>query len=121
MREIKFRAWDKVYKHFHEQDLIRDYIIGEFIDNPEYEVNQYTGFKDKNNREIYEEDIVEAHTFDENINKKQIGRVTYHSERHGYIFVPKELEKKNLYYPLFSIVACELIGNVYENPELLIV
>jgi uncharacterized phage protein (TIGR01671 family) len=90
-----------------------------FYEKQDFEVMQYTGLKDKNGKEIYEGDIVEAHTFDENIDKKQVGRVAYHNGRLGFVFIPKELEKKNLYYPLFSIVTCELIGNINENPELL--
>ncbi|PEC29082.1 YopX family protein [Bacillus thuringiensis] len=61
MRKIKFRVWDKESKYFLEGDIIRDCIIGKFIDNPEREVLQYTGLKDKNGNgcyEVYEGDII---------------------------------------------------------------
>lgn len=58
MREIKFRVWDKVYKQFLEGDIIREYLLGELIDDPNFEVIQYTGLKDKYGTEIYEGDIL---------------------------------------------------------------
>lgn len=131
MREVKYRGLDVLTGSWVYGNLLTTpagtYIIPQtlgvnFVQSYQVDkdtVGQYTGLKDKNNTEVFEGDIIQAHTFDENINKRQIGRVTYHSGRFGYVFIPKEMEKKNLYYPLFSIVTCELIGNIYENPELL--
>ena len=58
MRTIKVRAWDKVYEHFHEGDIISEYVLGDFLDNPEYAVTQYSNVVDKNGIEIFEGDIV---------------------------------------------------------------
>lgn len=121
-REIKFRVWDGerlkpvTLWGFHEGFIMTS---KGSADEEEFEVMQFTGLRDKNGKEIYEGDIIKANTFDENINKVQVGKVKYRNERHGYIFVPNELEKNNLYYPLFAIVTCELMGNIYENPEFL--
>ncbi|SFI02767.1 MULTISPECIES: YopX family protein [unclassified Bacillus (in: firmicutes)] len=110
MREIKFRAWDKVYKHFHEGDLIREYVIGEFIDNPEYEVTQYTGIKDKNCKEIYHKDIVRGHD--------NVIYIVEWDEKDAMFYYkdPDGNEDDDL---RMSAVAFEVIGNIYENPELL--
>jgi uncharacterized phage protein (TIGR01671 family) len=135
--KLKFRIWDKKYHMFdcnespdlfistdgevYEKDE-RSYAMQTWIEYNKvdyYEVNQYTGLKDKNGREIYEGDIVEGHTFDEHIDKKQIGSIEYNEGRHGFVFVPFEFKSKNLYYPLFAIVTCEVIGNIYQNKELL--
>jgi hypothetical protein len=100
MMEIKFRAWDRTYKHFHEGDIAREYVLGDFLDDPEYIVTQFTGIQDKNGKEIYEHDILK---WDE----KEWGR-------------PKQ-EFVEWDYELFSLRQndwpqfCEVIGNAYQG------
>lgn len=55
MREIKFRIWD-----INARKWLKSFNI-DLLDIPKFnlaEVNQYTGLKDKNNKEIYEGDIL---------------------------------------------------------------
>ena len=120
MKEIKFRAWDKNTKIMIPWDhLVKSIIsfrtfrwalVSENSEN--IELMQYTGLKDKNGIEIYEGDI---------------------------LFHPLQ-GKRKVFYPYSETVASyglrnvdngmgstlqdahrvwEIIGNIYENPELL--
>ena len=73
-------------------------------------VGQYTGSKDKNGREIYDGDIVK------NLANNSILKVEFGME--GVIFINK---KGQSVFPMKKDrrLELEVIGNIYENPELL--
>ena len=127
MREIKFRAWDSKNKEFVYEFYINsnrtDYIqiIPEYLNtrrdsfimttNDDYELNQFTGLKDKNGKEIYDGDIL--------MNRFSPGREERLVLTHDIFFIIHRLrtlqhERKN---DLNQTL--EIIGNVYESPELL--
>lgn len=132
MREIKFRAWDtgrdscgdisrgrfKEMIYFGLTDLDEEYIIksGTYIDGG-CKIMQYTGLHDKNGKEIYEGDIVEA--WDRG--RKARFEVRYRNEGAPmFILYPayQHNEFWNLHGP--EDTSAEVIGNIYENPELLV-
>lgn len=74
---------------------------------------QYMGLKDKNGKEIYEGDIVKVFTK----GKWRIGKVIYEHS----VFTIDVTNNKELEYGRTSIIEklVEVIGNIYENPELI--
>ena len=113
-REIKFRVWCKSSDRFELDNKMCFFIMGnlcnpEEINNENYVIQQYTGLKDKNNKEIYEGDIVKHW-----ICLGPAGETQIVSEIKISAFGPnlEEWTYKNKLYP-------EVIGNIFEHPELL--
>ena len=143
MREIKFRGLPTC-KDKDELDYInfdRDgnfavgfyedgYIIGKVADaNDEYispefwvavdrnTVGQYTGLHDKNGREIYENDIVKMHQAVLSPDDK-IGWVEY-TAQYGYSIRFGNRRCRQSDWANDEGAKYEVIGNIYENPELM--
>jgi hypothetical protein fuD12_02509 len=110
MRDIKFRAWDKVNKRWIKQFNI-DLLNINIFSLPNIEINQYTGLKDKNEKEIYEGDILSSAfskrivIFDENTCSFMLKDIDLRNE----LFSLTKEKSKNL----------EIIGNIYENKDLI--
>jgi len=126
MRDIKFRAFYKeenriIYNIQNSYDYNtnndckgdNELCFGDYLNNERYEIMQYTGFKDKNNKEIYEGDILlvaNGSICGEILFSKRV--VKWVEENRGYnIFNFDNAYKPTHYY--------EVIGNIYENRDLL--
>jgi uncharacterized phage protein (TIGR01671 family) len=104
MRTIKFRVYDNIYNI-----IIDDYDLWAYVERyknnlrvpPNYYLMQYTGIDDKNGEPIYEWDIVQV--------DDRKGEVIYSVDRFCV---------KNIIWLLLSD-NMEVIGNIYENPELM--
>ena len=130
MREIKFRAWDgeqMLYPEFPTTIQIDGNYVGFTNGRIDYgtyvdaeHLIQYTGLKDKNGKEIYEGDVVQE-DIRRDKRSKPIMRwsVVVYSEKGMFIVecLPKSLRQWNELYKENDEV--EVIGNIYENPELL--
>jgi len=122
MREIKFRAWIKELNEIREVEYInfwkkmisfpnkfcKEYYLNSDFD--EIELMQYTGLKDKNNKEIYEGDIVTLH------NGKY--KVIFNTEEARFVLRNDKFEM-NIPFTNNNNERMEVLGNVYENLELL--
>ncbi len=122
MREIKFRVWHKIWKRMYEMDCTHYIDAPEYGDpiawgNPDFEFMQFTGLKDKNGKDIYEGDILRQWG--------ELWEVTGLDRGSFGIDVHKELKNGGTvidsHYVISAVLpkACEVIGNIYENPELL--
>ena len=127
MREIKFRAWLKEERKMVNVETlfigINRLCFGNsktedlfFRDFEEVELMQYTGLKDKNSKEIYEGDIVLI---------KLDETSTWYKTVVGFkkgAFIADLIDKEDyvyIFHDWFTGDDFEIIGNVYENKNLL--
>lgn len=111
MREIKFRAWDKEQKRMLVPAMPTlgggmTWREGSYDSSSEnYALMQFTGLKDKNGKEIYEGDILLIDDIERHIVGWENSVLSFYQACAGY-----DTEGWN---------SAEVIGNIYENPELL--
>ena len=119
MREIKFRAWIKEVDEIREVEYInfwkkkisyphkfcKEYYLNADFD--EIELMEYTGLKDMDGKEIYEGDIL-FESFREEYFKVVFENGSFRAEADGY-----SLDLEDYAH------ICEVVGNIYENTELM--
>lgn len=135
-REIKFRAWDKINMKMidgvtpvkvqsdmpwmiwgngmnYTGTFGDQYTMETFIQLGQFEIMQYIGLRDKNGKEIYEGDIIMW-------GGEELSTMVVWSERYAGFGLRRE---GWMYTDFFGEAVdptdCEVIGNIYENPELL--
>lgn len=123
MREVKFRAWHKtrcemlpiidIEYLMTKGALVTEY--KDFVENIHPNIMQYTGLKDKNLEEIYEGDIVNIRgsTFYQGYWEiDEIFEVVY--DKYGFLLKNKDYKES-----FWIAEEIEVVGNIYENAELL--
>jgi uncharacterized phage protein (TIGR01671 family) len=146
-RQIKFRVWDENYKKWVTEDYVLfpdgkpawgtwEYgffkIDSDFINEKGLVVEQFTGLKDKDGKDIYEGDIVQFHGNSDDLAIVKFGEFgvpeidteEYVDVAIGFYYEPKgslsNIAPFNMTVPLNKSYANlgEIIGNIHENPEL---
>lgn len=136
MREIKFRCWDKWIKRMHTT-LSIDFRATCSSERGNIVLMQYTGLKDKNGKEIYEGDIII-----QNNNKVDLAQVCWGEFNIRSLETERVIDKSVGWYlkvlsidPISTLVPfcydrpinnywierlnIKVIGNIYENKDLL--
>lgn len=128
---IRFRAWHNTWEEMSEVKRIRfddegnvttvlfigkDLGVNAKID--EIELMQSTGLFDENDKEIFDGDILKVKIMS---GQSWLETVRYNDVK--AMFVSKEVKRKVLESPLYDLfitdlLEVEVIGNIYENPEL---
>lgn len=124
-REIKFRAWEKELKQmipifsidFEAKMVNRDRAWRLFN---EIKLLQFTGLKDKNGKEIYEWDVIKTDEWEIASVERDNFQVTCFRMK-GQIQVTDiiEVASSGFVSSDWNIKTIEVIGNIFENPELL--
>ena len=131
-RPIKYRVWDHILSEWIKSDQLVLRPNGSITDGSILIDSKYiqfnTGLKDKNNKEIYEGDIIKEHHFEDwgdKIGYEYIGIVTYKAYSDdifilfaGYKTIPAR--NQNTKFGGNAIQHdCIVIGNIFEHSELL--
>ena len=119
MRKIKFRAWDDKENVMSFDESMGDVLCEKEYDKPHLILMQYTGQKDKKGKEIYEGDILREFNAEVNLFivyfAEDIGQWKLECINEDYFCsfdgadYPNGVDSNRF----------EIIGNIYENPELL--
>lgn len=123
-RDIKFRVWKDSYFDIINNGWIEDISLPDIFNSLEkcgYIIQQFTGFQDKNQKDIYEGDIIKYQYFD-------IDSFSYYTATGEVIWNSGQDCYNNLFggwevtfgeKTKYINKNCEIIGNIFETPELL--
>lgn len=124
MREIKFRYWNNGIMQYDFDGWTEDISINEifeYLKKNKISIMQYVGKKDKNGKEIYEGDILKY----DGEKCKHCGKLLYDTHKFYIMKWDKKAaqwdcvnDENTMSYWIWK-TDMEIIGNIYENPELI--
>lgn len=134
---FKFRAWNilhgtgRMFYEFGEgEQEVKSVGVNEtikkYIENDSWYIMQCTGLKDKNGKLIYEGDIYVLHTGKQPTKSSvyyrgvvQRADMAWYGQSHKTIYSKRSRSRDYFYSPAANEGVCTVIGNEFENPELL--
>jgi uncharacterized phage protein (TIGR01671 family) len=124
MKILKFRAWDgENMEYFSDLYWFEENYVHENGDGfgVNFHIMQFTGLKDKNGQEIYDGDIIH---FTKHSHVVEVGNLLDAAGLREVVILDEtqQLGWKGSGYTFCKSnceTICEIIGNIYENPELL--
>lgn len=124
-RIIKFRAWDKINKRWLSWEIgtfragERNFAFEEIWGNGNYILLQFTGLTDKNGKEIYEGDVIHYKKDKGGWEGDETGVIKFYvSDGCYYLELEQDGSRQASLHELRQPYY-EVIGNVWENPELI--
>ena len=133
MRDIKFRLWNNIQDKMLPHNRIDFDFIFDGNEHNDFNLMQFTGLTDKNGKEIYEGDIVrilytdwgskpqgDTRTLEQYlIDIAHIGKIEYHAPSFFVMIKNRydEWSENTTNYGKYGYI--EVIGNIYQNPELI--
>jgi uncharacterized phage protein (TIGR01671 family) len=131
-REIKFRLWYELKMYFTKSIDKMLFEDGHYFEHSgakyPYNIMQFTGLSDMNGKEIYEGDIIATMFHKKEGNKtirlvKEMGyEVIFKNGCYMWADEPLGYEyEEDKFIPLETVKWATIIGNIFENPEMLLV
>lgn len=119
---FEFRVWDKVFNRF-----VSGPFESRFFELRDYDITQFTGVLDTTNRKMFEGDVVTEWQYEDWGDKVgfAFNGIVYYSMRCAGFYVrhisnPLPVTIENDYATLQLTPEYRIIGNIFENPELVI-
>jgi uncharacterized phage protein (TIGR01671 family) len=114
VKKIKYRAWSKVANQFISwEEIDKKENLGRLINNGNYHLIEYTGLKDKDDKEIYEGDIVEI------IHPCWIETCCVEFMHGSFVFRGSRATNEDVVIPGFTFFKesweIKIVGNKYEE------
>jgi uncharacterized phage protein (TIGR01671 family) len=125
MREIKFRAWDSHNKEMWHGDLFSPIWTDGTVQDCYSEYMQYTGLKDKSGKGLYESDLIvcQSYPFYSEGFHNYVAEIVWYDDAamfgYEYHAISSRVRGNVVGGSLDELIGMEIIGNIYENPELL--
>ncbi len=126
-RIIKFRVWDNKAKLFtfdyliHQTGKVFVMYVGHTLVDPNHEdyvIQQFTSLLDKNNKEIYEGDIIKYKIWQNEYEIQEFQKIRYVEFKNGCFYPREHKEECEDGWYSYGTKELEVIGNIFENPEL---